>query len=108
MSATLVDGITPYRAEQLRRVRNVVLAGLAAFRAKVYLFGSYARGTPRQWSDIDVAVDPLEPLPLGLQSEIRESLEESSIPFEIDLVDMRDVSPTMRRAIEKEGVAWRT
>ncbi|MGD0497138.1 MAG: nucleotidyltransferase domain-containing protein [Bryobacteraceae bacterium] len=47
----------------LNEVRRLVLRGLSGRRARVYLFGSWARGDASRVSDIDVAVLPLEPLP---------------------------------------------
>ena len=52
----------------------MVLAGLGAHPARVYLFGSRATGQARPTSDIDVAVWPLTELPEGTLAAIREAL----------------------------------
>jgi hypothetical protein len=49
---------------------------------------------------------PLEPLPPGLLSAIREELEESNVPFRVDLVDLSDAGSTFREQVEKEGQLW--
>lgn len=90
----------------LQQVRRIVLAGLAGHRARVWLFGSQARGHPRSKADIDVAVQPLEPLPLGLLSAIREALEESTVLPSVDLVDLTDAEPALRDHVEREGIPW--
>ena len=90
----------------LREVRRIVQAGLGGHRARVYLFGSWARGRPTRASDIDVAVLPLEPLPQGLLSEIRESLEDSLILYPVDLVDLSAAGPEFRDRILREGILW--
>ena len=42
----------------LAEARRIICRGLAGLRARVYLFGSWARGDARRTSDIDVAIDP--------------------------------------------------
>lgn len=61
---------------ELDEVRSIVLRGLRGTPARVYLFGSRARGEAARMSDINVAVLPLQPLPPGLLSLIREELAE--------------------------------
>ncbi len=68
--------------------------------------GSWARGTPARTSDIDVAVLPLGPLPIGLLAEIRDRLEESLVIYRVDLVDLSETSPEFRERVLQEGVAW--
>ena len=92
--------------DDLKLVRQLVLGGLGDAPARVYLFGSRATGHARPTSDIDVAVWPLEELPVGTLSLIREALEESLIPFTVDLVDLRDTDEMFRARVMKEGIAW--
>ncbi|ADI14980.1 type VII toxin-antitoxin system MntA family adenylyltransferase antitoxin [Truepera radiovictrix] len=93
-------------AADLERVRRIILAGLAGCPARVYLFGSRASGQARSASDIDVAVWPLAPLPEGTLAAIREALEETTIPYTIDLVDLRDADASFRARVIAEGVPW--
>ena len=92
--------------DHLAEVKRIVLGGLKGHRAKVYLFGSRATGEAWRWSDIDVAVLPLEPMPEGLLGEIREALEESHVPFFVDLVDLSHAEASLRRRVKREGVLW--
>lgn len=74
--------------------------------AKIYLYGSRARGTHRERSDIDLAIDlgkENSPAHLG---EARSVLEATHIPYKIDLVDLNVVSSALREIIAKEGVLW--
>jgi predicted nucleotidyltransferase len=66
-------------AGDLEAVRRIVLSGLRGHRARVFLFGSRARGDHRAASDIEVAVLPLDALPAGMLARIREELEESRV-----------------------------
>ena len=92
--------------DDLKLVRQLVLSGLGGAPARVYLFGSRATGHARPASDIDVAVWPLTELPIGTLALIREALEESLIPFTVDLVDLRDTDEAFRARVLKEGIAW--
>jgi uncharacterized protein len=90
----------------LAEVRRIVLSGLGSLKASVYLFGSRAVGTGRENSDIDVAVLPLEPLAPGTLAGIREALEESHVPWRVDLVDLSTATPELRASVENEGIRW--
>lgn len=87
-------------------VRGIVLDGLRGCRAKVWLFGSRAGGGAREGSDIDVAVLPLEPLQPGVLAAIRDRLEESSVPWAVDLVDLSTASEALRASVENGGIPW--
>ncbi len=91
----------------LAKVKKIVLRRLRGHPARVYLFGSRARGDARHWSDIDVAVLARKPLPGGLLSEIREELEESSVPYTVDVVDLAEAGAQFRSGVEREGVLWK-
>lgn len=82
------------------------MTGLKGHRARVYLFGSHARGEASRASDVDVAVLPRKPLPVGLLSAIREELEESRIPYVVELVDLSAAEPSFRKTVQREGVLW--
>ena len=92
--------------QDLAEVRRIVLDGLGGLPARVSLFGSRATGTARRTSDIDVAVWPLTELPVGTLALIREALEESSVIYTVDLVDLRDTDEAFRARVLAEGIAW--
>ena len=90
----------------LDEVRRIVRAGLRGNDARVYLFGSWARGHNRKTSDIDIAILPSTPLPANLMSEIREALDESTVVYPVEVVDLSEVSPEFRDRVLREGVLW--
>lgn len=91
----------------LSEARRIVLKLLAPYAASVYLFGSRANGTMTRNSDIDVAVLPDESLPTGLLSKIREKLEDSQIIYNVDLVDLSEVSQKFKEKVIREGLIWK-
>lgn len=98
--------ITP-RQRALDRVRRIVLAALAGNDATVYLFGSCAGGAPRPSSDIDVAIEARAPLPPELLAYLRDQLEESTVPFDVDIVDLSTVTSALRERVRREGIVWK-
>jgi predicted nucleotidyltransferase len=70
----------------------------------VYLFGSRARGDESVYSDIDIAIESNRSL-LSELSQVRFEIEESLIPYKVDLVELSK-APYLRDIIEKEGVRW--
>lgn len=95
------------QTEDMEIVKDIVLKGLMNFRAKIFLFGSFATGKAGRISDIDIAVLPLEPLPVSLLSEIREQFEESNALYEVDLVDLSGTDSGFNKRVYKEGILWK-
>ncbi|MDY7002084.1 MAG: nucleotidyltransferase domain-containing protein [Thermodesulfobacteriota bacterium] len=94
------------KQDDLKTVRRIILDGLKGHKAKVFLYGSTAKGEASQGSDIDVAVATLKPLPPGLLSAIREALDESPVPYPVELIDLSLVSPDWAEQIQKQGILW--
>ncbi|HMD65991.1 MAG TPA: nucleotidyltransferase domain-containing protein [Stellaceae bacterium] len=85
----------------------MVLDALSGHDAEVWLFGSCARGDALQHSDIDIAILPRDDLPSGFFSDLAEIVEESSIPYDVDIVDLRSAAPTLIDEVRREGVKWK-
>jgi uncharacterized protein len=68
------------RKHAIEELRRMVLAALGRQDAAVWLFGSCARGEPRQRSDIDIAILPRGELPSGFFGELEADIEENTIP----------------------------
>lgn len=74
--------------------------------AKIYLFGSRARGTHNLGSDIDIAVDIGVPINWSALGALKEDIVESNIPLFVDIVDINNVSEDMKKQIKKDGILW--
>jgi uncharacterized protein len=70
------------------------------------LFGSRARGDARRVSDIDLALIATKPIALADMALLREALDESHIPFRVDVVDYASAPAHLRAAIDREGIPW--
>jgi predicted nucleotidyltransferase len=91
----------------LEEAKRIILGGLKGYDVAVFLFGSRARGVATAFSDIDVALYPKEILPPGLLSSIREELEESGIPYLVEIVDLTQLSQSWLEEIKRDGVVWK-
>ena len=92
--------------KHLEEVRRIVLEGLGNRPAKVFLFGSHARGDARRGSDIDVAVLPGDPIPALVLARIREALEECRVPYQVDLVDLARADEDFVKSALAEAIPW--
>ncbi|OQY54860.1 MAG: nucleotidyltransferase domain-containing protein [Candidatus Parabeggiatoa sp. nov. 2] len=90
----------------LALVRQIILDKLKGYSVQVYLFGSHARKNARPTSDIDVGILPKEPLPIGVLAEVREALFESTIPVNIDLVNLSQTDEIFKQHILQEAIVW--
>ena len=90
----------------LERVKSIVRDVLGPTPVDVYLFGSWASGTQRSTSDIDVAIESAERLPRHLLASLREALEESTIPNRVDVVDLAETDTAFRDRVRREGIRW--
>ena len=96
----------PNAVPDVAEVRQLVLKKLRNYPVRIYLYGSWAAGKAGKTSDIDIAVLPLAPLPKGVLSELRQTLEESNVLFSVDLVDLSEADETFRERVLKEGIEW--
>ena len=90
----------------LKQIRKIILSRLKDYRFQLFLFGSQSRQRAGRTSDIDVGILPMAPLPRGLLSQIREELEESHIPYPVDLVDLSRSNPEFLQHVRQDGVIW--
>jgi uncharacterized protein len=99
--------MNPTRERAIEDLRRMVLETLGDRAAEVWLFGSCARGDARRHSDIDIAILPHDQLASGFFAELAADFEESTIPYDIDLVDLRRADPALVEEIRREGIKWR-
>jgi predicted nucleotidyltransferase len=100
------------RTEEIPRIRDMILETLGDDCEKIILFGSYAYGTPREESDIDIYVvlkDGTKKPILALQA-IEHGFGKHKY-YEVDVLanyksryEYRSTGPTLERTIANKGV----
>ena len=91
----------------LLRIKEMALEHFKDTTAYICLFGSWARGTQRRSSDVDIAIKWDSPEARARIADLRESLEESTIPYRVDVVDMNFASDVLVEEIQRDGVPWK-
>ncbi|MCY4170617.1 MAG: restriction endonuclease subunit S [Bacteroidetes bacterium] len=71
---------------------------------QVVAFGSRATWTAKDYSDLDLAILSEDPLPVSTLAALREDLEESILPFRVDVIDLASVEEGFRLIIKEQGV----
>lgn len=69
----------------------------------VYLFGSRARGDPRESSDVDLALLGTKPLDAVARFELQEKIA-AILHCSVDLVDLRAASTVMRVEVLRDAL----
>ena len=71
--------------------------------ARVFLFGSRARGTQQAFSDVDILVQSNADLST-LIGNFLEKLEESNFPFKVDIVEAKNLATSYRPSVDRDKV----
>ena len=50
---------------------------------------------------------PRDDLPGSFFTELADTIEESTIPYDVDLVDLREVGSAFREEVLRTGIKWR-
>jgi len=67
-----------------------------------YAYGSRAKGTARKFSDLDLCYQ--EDIHLNNLAHLEADLEESDLPFIVELVNWKGMSPEFQELIKKDLV----
>ena len=77
-------------------VKQIVLKHVPKNEFAVFLFGSRAASNSNSLSDIDVGIMGTKPLPTLIMADLDSDLEESIVPFKIDLIDFYQVDQVFK------------
>jgi len=84
------------------RHSKIVLDILAKHPFKFYAFGSRAKGTARELSDLDLAFS--DEIPLNILANLDEEFTESDLPFKVDIINLNNISPAFYETIKNDLV----
>ncbi len=74
--------------------------------SRFFLFGSRANGSAGFAADIDIGIWPQEPLNDTILSKRQEIIEDSFVPYQVDLVDFSKVSENFKQQALKKIIPW--
>ncbi len=70
--------------------------------ARVLVFGSRIKGNARPYSDLDIAIDNGQKLPIDVLFALKDALEESDLSYTVDCLDLHAISPDFQKLILQE------
>lgn len=92
----------------LKQLENMVKDAFKDNDVKLVLFGSRARGDYAKTSDIDIGILPKGRINKKKLILLREKVENSNIPYKVDVVDLTQTSREFREKALKEGILWKS
>jgi len=75
---------------------------------EVWAFGSRARGTPKPYSDLDLALITDQALPLAKLAQLHDAFDASDLTIKVDVVDWASTSENFRSIIARDKVLIQT
>lgn len=70
---------------------------------QVRVFGSRYKHTAKKYSDLDIALVGEAKIDWKIIACINDELEESDLPFRVDILDWNSISPQFRKTIIESG-----
>ena len=90
------------RPDHWEIVRNILHKHVS--QHEVWAFGSRAKWTAKEYSDLDLAVITDKPLSLDVSASLSDDFSESDLPYKVDVVDWATTSESFRKIIERDRV----
>ena len=78
-------------------IKNTISSYLKEY--KLYIFGSRVNGNARKYSDIDIAIES-DKLTPAIKSQIELDFENSTLPYEVDVIDLNNFSNDFKNLIK--------
>ncbi len=73
--------------------------------AKFYIFGSRAKNTYKEYSDIDIAVDfKGQKLSADILGRVLIEFQDSTLPYEVDVIDLNSIDDKFKSLIQESLV----
>ena len=68
-------------------------------KCKISVFGSRYKGTYKEYSDLDLAIEGAEKIPFEEMSKIKDAFEESDLNFSVDIIDLNGISKEFKEIV---------
>ena len=85
------------KRRETEEIKEIIFRFLDSKKYKIFVFGSRASGKAKKYSDYDIGIIGKKSVPWHILAEIEEALEESDLPYRVDIVDFSSVSNDFRK-----------
>lgn len=93
--------------KNLLKLKELVTGFLKNEQVTILVFGSRARKENLPFSDVDIGIIPHNGFPESKLALLREKIEDSSVPYKVDIVNLSETSQNFRKEILKDAVIWK-
>ncbi len=90
------------RPDHLQIVQDILKKNVPAHQ--VWAFGSRAKWTAKDTSDLDICIKGKKPLDFNTLAHLRDDFSESNLPYKVDVVDWHSITESFRKIIEQDRV----
>ncbi|MBN1932942.1 MAG: hypothetical protein JW786_15165 [Desulfobacterales bacterium] len=87
-------------------LKEIILSIVDTKKVMVFLFGSRVSRCHNSSADADIGLLADEKLPVSLYHQIRNAIDESIIPWEVDIIDFTRVDQTFKEETLRNIVIW--
>ena len=91
----------------LTQLKKLVLDELKSQNVKIFMFGSRARGDNYIGSDVDIGLIPKDKIDSNKVSLLKEKIENSNIPYKVQIVNFKEVSERFKNEAMKDIEIWK-
>ena len=81
-------------------IKETILAEIP--NVEIYIFGSRVQGNALEYSDVDIALKDDEKISIESILKLRIKFENSTFPYKVDIVDLKNLKDEFRGIIEKD------
>ncbi len=96
--------VTKYK--YVNTTREIILSLIDNEKVSVFLYGSRATGQEEHGSDIDIGLWSTEKIDKSILRKINEAIEESIVPYRVDVVDFTNVDENFKKTALKKIEIW--
>ena len=81
-------------------IKETILAEIP--NVEIYIFGSRVQGNALEYSDVDIALKDKEKISIESILKLKVKFENSTFPYKVDIVDLKNLKNESREIIEKD------
>jgi uncharacterized protein len=90
--------------KHLNTLKQAIKASKELNGASFYIFGSRTTAQAKQYSDIDLGLVSEKSITLSARMALASDIEDTDLPYKVDVVDLSKVDSTFRKIAEREMV----
>lgn len=90
----------------IKIAREIILSLIDKDNISVFLYGSRAAGKEKHYSDLDIGLWSTNKIDRTLIRKINDSIEESIVPYHIDVIDFTIADEKFKKIALREIEIW--